>query len=216
MKALRLFIIYVKERFQITTRLRQESCKARLALLASTHSVICDDVDDDTPISAMIEDMETVFRCFPKVCIMQMPWLADYQDLIAEMVETYKAYIEARPSLRFLRHPSGITLWAFLRNGPSQNSNYSFYKRRLTQFLNDPYTEIAKKFEVCSAHGILRWMTTPPPKDMDDQTPADVVNWDLTQTFFRQDFGGFDYEGAFDSESTETKKGKDMRKDFSK
>ena len=43
---------------------------------------------------------------------------------------------------------------------------------------------------------------------MADQTPAETVDCDLTQTFFWQDFGGFDYVGAFDAESTETKKGK--------
>ena len=36
-------------------------------------SAICDDVDDDTPVSAIIANIETVFHFFPKVCIMQMP-----------------------------------------------------------------------------------------------------------------------------------------------
>ena len=74
MHSLRLFIIYVKERFKITTRVRQEACKERIALLAQSHSIICDDVDDDTPVEAIIADMETLFRCFPKVVIMQTPW----------------------------------------------------------------------------------------------------------------------------------------------
>jgi hypothetical protein len=218
MHSLRLFIIYVKERFKITTRVRQEACKERISLLAQSHSIICDDVDDDTPVEAIISDMETLFRCFPKVVIMQTPWLPNFEAVVEEMVDTYKEYVEARPTLRFLKHPSGITLYAHMKFGRAETSNKSFFNRRLTQFLNDPYTSIASKFEICSAHGILRWMTYPPPKDLDDQTPADIVNWELSKTFFRQDFGGFDYDGAFegDENPVETRKGKSMRSDFSK
>ena len=52
MQSLRLFIVYVKERFKITTRVRQESCKERLALLAASHTIICDDADENTPVEA--------------------------------------------------------------------------------------------------------------------------------------------------------------------
>ena len=56
-------------------------------------------------------------------------------------------------------------------------------------------------------------MTTPPPKDMADQTPADTVDCDLMQTFFWQDFGGFDYVRAFNGQAHK-EEFLDMRKDF--
>ena len=143
-----------------------------------------------------------------------MPRLANFGELVKEMVDTYKAYVEERPNMKFLRHPSDLSNYAYLKIDKASTSNFSFFKRRLTQFLNDPYSEIAKKLLVSSTHGILKWMTKPPPVDRNDQTPADIVNWDLTQTFFRADFGGFDYVGSFDADFRVTKKGEDQREQF--
>jgi hypothetical protein len=181
--------------------------------MANSKAVVCDDPGEDCPIEALVNDMETIFRIFPKVCIVQTP---DFESLVADMIDTYKAFVEARPNTRFLRHASDISNYAHMKLDKSITSNVAFFKRRLIQYLNDPYSEIAKELLVSSSNGILRWMTTPPPVNLAKQTPADVVNWDLSQTFFRGDFGGFDYVGAFDSKFLETKKGNDQRADFHK
>ena len=216
MDALRNFIYYVKDRFRISTRCRQDACKERLDKIAMSHVVVCDGLDDDIPIDAIIADLETFFRCFPKVCVMQAPWLGTSTEVVEEMVELYKTYITEKPLMRFLSHAGCITMYADLKIGKADTSNFAFFNRRITQFLNNPYTKIASTLEACSAHGIMRWMTTPPPPDRDDQVPADIVNWDLTQTFFKVDFGGFDYVAAFDENFVETKRGTEMRNDFIK